>query len=328
MNTFEELSLSAAASIPNPAGLEWVRHIQTIASPPLTIILRIITNLVSEYVFLIVLMVLYWLWNERRAFWLGLTTILAVWLNETAKNAFKMPRPFHLDSSLGMIHENGYGFPSGHAQLSLTLLVVLAAWFAEGAFSKKEKPPSSKKIIVWICTVVLVLLVAFSRLYLGVHFPWDIAGGWLLGGLVLVLFFLFPRIFAILPKPTGKIFLAAAGLTAFCMNAVYPHNSTSGALFFGFSAGYIVMQRFFPFTAYFNSETQTYSRIKPAVVFFTGFMGLVLFYLLLKALFPGPDSSFYQLFRFIRYALVGFWASGGAPWLFKKLPFTNTTEPL
>ena len=63
----------------------------------------------------------------------------------------------------------------------------------------------------------------------------------------------------------------------------------------------------------------------------TGFAGMVVIYLVLRLILPGEGSHFSdipiwgrsspfgELGRFIRYGLVGFWASAGAPWLFRRI---------
>jgi hypothetical protein len=50
-----------------------------------------------------------------------------------------------------------------------------------------------------------------------------------------------------------------------------------------------------------------------------GLVVLLGLYLGLKALLPAEGQPLYLLFRFVRYALIGFWAGYGAPWLFRLL---------
>lgn len=106
-------------------------------------------------------------------------------LNQTLKWLFAMPRPFNLDPSVGLIHLSGYGIPSGAAQTSVLLSALLiSVW----------KSPWK-----WPICVGYVSLISFSRLYLGVHFPIDILGGWIVGlGLWLFVSFAMPRLEKIL----------------------------------------------------------------------------------------------------------------------------------
>lgn len=100
--------------------------------------------------------------------------LLSSLTNHALKEVFLSPRPFHLDATIGLIYVKGYGFPSGAAQTSL-LLGGLLLYFWENRWK-------------WILSFSYVLLISFSRLYLGVHFPIDILGGWLVGFIFLMLF--------------------------------------------------------------------------------------------------------------------------------------------
>lgn len=85
--------------------------------------------------------------------------------NFTLKLLFHRDRPIFWQS---LITETGYSFPSGHAMLSsaLVLCIVAILW------------KTKWRVIAIIIGAVLVVLIGFSRLYLGVHFPTDIVAGW------------------------------------------------------------------------------------------------------------------------------------------------------
>jgi membrane-associated phospholipid phosphatase len=299
--------LSQGAFSPYQRGLDIIRSIQEFANPPLTVFMKIVTNSVSEYVFFAVIMILFWLGNERKAFRLGLLVILSAWLNAVLKPAFRQPRPFHLENSLGMIRESGYGLPSGHAQLILVFLVPLVLWLV------KTKTFRGRKVFAVTAAGLLILLVSFSRLYLGVHFPQDILAGWALGGLSLVLFFFTEK--KQFPAPL-RVRLAAAASVSLLMNALYPKDVFLGAMFFGFTAGYALTRARHPF------DTGRVPPLPAAVRLLTGFTGALFLYFGLRLILPGHSSAWYVLFRFIRYAILGFWVTFIAPRFFEKIvPF-------
>ncbi|MDR1507032.1 MAG: phosphatase PAP2 family protein [Treponema sp.] len=321
---FTEAVLSRGSSSPYGGGLDFIQAIQEYSNPSLTALMKAVTNIVSEYVFFAVIMILFWVVNEKKAFRFGVFMLLSLWLNTVLKFLFKQPRPFHLENSLGMIGESGYGLPSGHAQLVLAFVVPLALWLVKTAKGRYTQ-------VVFALSGAAVLLVSFSRLYLGVHFPQDILAGWILGGLSLILFFslegavekLPPGDFSFIkkafpgtaapPSRLARITLMLSSAVSLLMIILPPREILPGAVFFGFTSGYILAASRLSFTA-------KSGRRFPAALFrlAVGFAGTALLYAGLKLVFPGSDSSWYTLFRFIRYAAVGFWVSFASPWVFEN----------
>ncbi len=73
------------------------------------------------------------------------------------------------------IQEVGFSFPSGHS------MVAISSYFILTYLLFRDKPWDIKKVIAWIFTGCLVLLIGFSRIYLGVHWPTDVIAGLSLG---------------------------------------------------------------------------------------------------------------------------------------------------
>ncbi|MDP3646081.1 MAG: phosphatase PAP2 family protein [bacterium] len=116
---------------------------------------------------------LFILWRGRAwAHAVGLIVALggSIAVSEILKNVLQFSRP---DLVLHAVVESGYSFPSKHAAAAMALYGFLA-WYVW------EKHPQWR-IPVTLFLGLIILLVGFSRLYLGVHFPADVIGGYLLG---------------------------------------------------------------------------------------------------------------------------------------------------
>jgi membrane-associated phospholipid phosphatase len=313
----ESLSLLAAVY---QWGLSVIRIIQGIESPGLTAVIKFVTFLGTEVFIIPLLLLIFWCVDERRGFRLGILIILSAWVNASVKSLLKQPRPYSLDPSVGRAFEPSYGMPSGHAQMSLSFWVPIASWAGR------------KRLLVRAAVVFFILAIGFTRLYLGVHFPTDLLGGWLLGGIILIVFyFLSPWVavwFRIGGRRTQLICAAAATLI---LNGLNPADTSLPALLLGFGAGYNLMIHTFPFAARgpVRGKAPGFGVLAFRYVF--GMAGAAAIYLGLRLIFPGEASLFssfphwgqgspyYELGRFIRYGLVGFWVSAGAPWVFLRM---------
>lgn len=87
--------------------------------------------------------------------------------NLILKNVIARPRPCTVDTSVSLLipFPDEYSFPSGHTSNGFSAAVTIFLYFKKAG----------------ILALVLAALIAFSRLYLFVHYPTDILGGLLLG---------------------------------------------------------------------------------------------------------------------------------------------------
>jgi len=285
-------------------GLDCIRLIQSGANPPLTMLMRIITALGSAGAYIVAVSIVYWYVDEKKGLHLGLMTLISIWLNLSLKYALDQPRPFFpaYDPSVGMIIEQLGGFPSGHAQNTLVALVVIASWV--------------KKKWAYIAAALVCLLVGFSRVYLGVHFPTDIFGGWLIGGILLAAYFLaHKRIEALLANGGFRAGMIASAAAAFVMIQYRPSVEIliPGSMLFGLGAGYCACKKY-------CEKTGTRRRLALLVRFLLGITVFALLYVVSgKLTGVMGNSGNYQLAVFARFILLGIWISAGAPWLFRFL---------
>lgn len=103
---------------------------------------------------------------------LSAAAILASLIQRALKVSFHRARP---DLTLHLINQGGYSFPSGH---SFSVLIFYGMMLFLCRRNLINKPAANLITILLGC---LILLIGFSRIYLGVHYPTDVLGGWSLG---------------------------------------------------------------------------------------------------------------------------------------------------
>ena len=96
----------------------------------------------------------------------------ALLLNDLLKFAIDRPRP---DAILQTARVFTSGFPSGHATLSSVTYISAAALFGRLYHERRVRT------YLIAISILVVALIGFSRIYLGLHFPTDILGGWCIG---------------------------------------------------------------------------------------------------------------------------------------------------
>jgi membrane-associated phospholipid phosphatase len=146
------------------------------ASPDLTTFFEAVTRLGNVSTLLVVvLLASAVLWRKGWIAELQLLVLAGVGaeiITVGLKHGFQRDRPFFSDP---LATESSYSFPSGHASVSLAVYGTLGFIAARHLGSRRAQ------FAVLAGTTVLVLLIGFSRLYLGVHFLSDVIAGYSLG---------------------------------------------------------------------------------------------------------------------------------------------------
>ena len=201
-----------------------------------------------------------------------------------------------------MLYETGgKAFPSLHTQNTVVIWGFLAHQFM--------------KKWLWVLAGVLLVGVPLSRVYLGLHFPTDLLGGYVFGIILLVLFLRYDRIgeekFHNLPFSTKLIIACVLPLLIFLISPKGDDtiSSTTGVVS-GAWIGIILERKWIRYSA----KGVIWKRL---VRFALGIAGVMLIRVGLSAVFS--DFQPVALFRYIRYGFIGFWFTMIAPWLFVKL---------
>lgn len=154
----------------------WFLH--DLRTPLLTYIFRFFTLFGEEVVIMCILCVLYWCVNKEFAFGVCISFFVSTLLVQGLKIAVRIDRPWILDPAFLPIGDalktaTGYSFPSGHTQSAASLYGYL------GIASGKKK---------WMAlSWLLVAMVGLSRMYLGVHTPWDVLASMVISLAVILL---------------------------------------------------------------------------------------------------------------------------------------------
>lgn len=109
----------------------------------------------------------------------AIMAIISVTMYTVLKPIFNRPRP---DSALWLVVQHDASFPSGHSLNCLVFYGTIFYLIFTGIYRTKYRTP----ILVFLA--VLIFSIGISRIYLGVHYPTDIIGGWSLGIFLLMLF--------------------------------------------------------------------------------------------------------------------------------------------
>jgi undecaprenyl-diphosphatase len=181
--------------------IEMIQYIHQIRSPLLDQFFKLL-NYFDRLEFFFVLIPIVWLWfGWKWGLRLFYILLLSYFTNHSLKEFFGLPRPFHVDPSVGVIEVKGFGFPSGTGQNVILLSgILLTNWKSHWRF---------------FVAAIYSLLISFSRIYLGLHYFTDILGGW---GVGFFLFLVFRYIFPLIEKRLHHM----SPLSLFALSQIVP----------------------------------------------------------------------------------------------------------
>ena len=161
--------------------MELLYWFQSVRHPVLDVIMSLVTRLGEETVFMVIAMFVFWCVDKRKGYYLLTVGFVGTLINQWLKIVCRVPRPWVQDPNFSIVESarkaaTGYSFPSGHTQSVVGTLGGVARF-------------TTKTWLRVVC-IVLALLTAISRMYLGVHTPYDV-GFSLVFGAALV-FLLYP----------------------------------------------------------------------------------------------------------------------------------------
>jgi len=270
-------------------------------SPALDWPFRIFTFMGEEEFFLILLPLIYWCLDRRTGARLTVVFLLCAYTNAVAKTLAALPRPeAYAPGRVNVLWDaTGYGFPSGHTQSAVVVWGYLAS--------------QVHRRWLWILAGVMMFFIPLSRVYLGVHFPHDVLGGYIIG-LVLLLLYLWlePGAEGWLDRQglTGRLGIAIGVPLLLMLLFLTEDGVTEGAALMGMGVGFVLERRWVRFDVGGPVWKRVIRFLLGVAVLFGLWMGL-------RVAFADLEPAL--LFRFVRYGLVGLWGGVGAPWVFRRL---------
>lgn len=322
-------------------GIQIIVFLQNLGSW-LLLPMKAFTFLGNEDFFLFVAPLVFWCIDAQLGLRLALTLMISGALNSTIKIALRSPRPYWISPQVhAYVTETSFGIPSGHAQHAVVVwgqlaVVVKRTWF-------------------WCVALALIFLIGVSRIYLGVHFPHDVLIGWIIGGLLFWLILSLEKRLTsrlqrmavveriqwafgvslailllgsaadlgvtlsgwVIPSAWVQLAARAAPEAEIISPLSLDYLISSAGVFFGMALGAILIFA----RGGFDAGGPYWQR---GVRFIIGVLGVAILRYGLKAIFPSGDALGPYFLRYLRYALIGVWITGLAPFLFIRLKLAKT----
>ncbi|MBE6599856.1 MAG: phosphatase PAP2 family protein [Ruminococcaceae bacterium] len=307
--------------------MEFLYFLESIRNPVLTAIMSVITYLGDEVAFLALALGIFWCVNKKRGYYLLSVGFCGVIINQVLKLCFRVPRPWVIDPEFSAVESavpaaTGYSFPSGHTQ-NVTCTFGGVARF-------------SKALWIRIASIAVIVLVAFSRMYLGVHTPLDVCVSLVIGvGLVFALYPLFEyanKRENVYYWIFGSFFIISLGFLAFAL--IFPqfvpldaaHSASAlknACTILGATAGMLIA---YPVDRYFVKFEEKASVLGQILKLAVGLAVVLLIKSGLKEVFTLGGVEEHFMLRALRYFLIVVFAGCIYPMTFKLFAKIGTKK--
>ncbi len=293
-------------------------------------VMQFFSFLATEEFFMLFMPILYWCIDSAIGMRVGVVIMMSSSIVDITKMAFHLGRPYWVFQNVEpYATETSFGLPSGHSQKAVAVWGTIAASFRKGW--------------LWILSILMIAMIALSRIYLGVHFLSDVLTGLTISILFLLLYLklegpvvrwakkqalwmiaLISLIVTLIPIivvaiirdinaawqiPTGWL---VTNVDPFNMEGILTLNGT----LFGMLIGYAWLCR----VGGFNIKG---TPVQLTLRYLLGLAGIFAIRYGLKFIFPETGDLLGYSLRFIRYGLIGLWLTALAPFLFIKFKLSK-----
>ena len=247
----------------------FLRFLEGIRLPFFDFIFSLITHLGEETVFIAIALFIFWCVSKKNGYYILAVGFIGTMLNQILKITFRIERPWVLDKDFTIVESaraeaTGYSFPSGHTQIAV-------GTFGAIAYTTKQK---------WlrILSIVLCVLIPFSRMYLGVHTPLDVGVSIVIA--IILIFAVRPIINKIEERPVIMFFFLG--------------------VFLVFAISFILFTELYQFPDNINEENLS-STIKNAYMIIGALFGILISYPIEKTHinFETDGKWYIQIFKFV-----------------------------
>lgn len=273
--------------------IQILQFLQEIRNPFFTSLMEAITFMAESLFIVVIIALLYWCVDKQKSLKIAWIVLFSSVINGVVKNIVKMPRPFQrgVVTPIRVETATGYSFPSGHTQIATS--------FWGGAMTLfKDKS-------VVLLGSAFILSTAFTRLYLGVHWPLDVLGGIVLGIICVII----GDKLVDIKKGFTKVHIVGCSIAAIAVLILPVDGDLAKAIgaLLGMVVGAYLESKYIHF-----KEKQPWK--KQLIKIGIGVGGTILLYVSLKMLLPSVKIG-----DMLRYMMVLLWIVAGAPWTFNQV---------